>query len=297
MSTQRILPEFVRTGLDSPITRVALLLVGQRDGHYVGLGSGVLLGHLIAITARHVVDGFSQYFEGANIEELGGEGTFGLQAIHFVEGNYGLAWDVREVYLNRDPGFCDIVFLRLQAVSQKHLDNQGTKPRLQLLPPRLGQVVSAFGYHSTRIEVAGERVSIDTNPFTAAGRVLEIHDEKRDSTRLSFPCFRTDARYDPGMSGGPVFNEVGYLCGIICSNMPPDSGDPEGGHISYVSTLWPSMGILVSYDRAGYDHGVWYPAIELAQSGFIAATDLDKVAVAYDAATGQMTVQSLREPL
>ena len=85
MSTPRILPEFVRTEFESPITEVTLLLVGQKDGRYVALDCGVLVGHLIAMTAGHVVDGFSQYFEGANIEELGGEGTFGLQAIHFVD--------------------------------------------------------------------------------------------------------------------------------------------------------------------------------------------------------------------
>jgi hypothetical protein len=55
------------------------------------------------------------------------------------------------------------------------------------------------------------------------------------------------------------------------------------------------MGILVSYDREGYEHGVSYPAIELAQGGFIEAADLAKVSVAYDKTTNIMTVRSVRD--
>jgi hypothetical protein len=89
--------------------------------------------------------------------------------------------------------------------------------------------------------------------------------------------------------------KTAICAGIICSNLPPDAAaEPDGEHVSYVSTLWPSTGILVSYDREGYEHGVYYPAIELARGGFIEATDLPKVAVAYDKSTNIMTVQSVR---
>jgi len=55
------------------------------------------------------------------------------------------------------------------------------------------------------------------------------------------------------------------------------------------------MGILVSYDRKGYEQGVSYPAMELAIGGFITAIDVEKVSVGYDPATNNMTVQSVRE--
>jgi hypothetical protein len=62
-------------------------------------------------------------------------------------------------------------------------------------------------------QVTEGKVELTTNPYTPTGKVQEVHDERRDSGRLSFPCFRTNARYDPAMSGGPVFAEDGHLCG------------------------------------------------------------------------------------
>jgi hypothetical protein len=59
--------------------------------------------------------------------------------------------------------------------------------------------------------------------------------------------------------------------------------------------LWPSMGIIVAYDRAGYPHGVWYPAMELATGGFLSVIDLDKVSVDRDPVTNNMTVRCIWE--
>jgi len=294
VSDQRKIPDFRHTGFNSPITEVAVMLVAQKDGSYSSLGSGIIIGSTIAMTARHVVDGFSELHEGVALEQLRGEGTFSLQALQFLEnGTKALAWDVRQIYLNLDPGFTDIVFLRLQPTSQEHLAYEWKKVRMQLMPPRVGVTISAFGYHSTEVEVGEGRVEYTTNPYTTSGKVEEVHHERRDSYRLPFPCFRTNARFDRGMSGGPVFSEQGYLCGIICSNLPPELEDGE--HVSYVASLWPSMGILVSYDRKGYEQGVSYPAMELAIGGFITAIDVEKVSVGYDPATNNMTVQSVRE--
>jgi len=53
------------------------------------------------------------------------------------------------------------------------------------------------------------------------------------------------------------------------------------------------MGILVSDNRDGYPHEIFYPAIELAQGGFIEAVDLEKVSVYYDGTN--MTVRSVRQ--
>jgi hypothetical protein len=295
-TSERKVPDFRHTGFNSPVTEVAIMLVAQKDGKYSSLGSGVIIGQFVAMTARHVVDGFSRLHEGVALEKLQGEVTFSLRAIQFLEnGQKAFAWDVRQIYTNSDPGFTDIVFLRLQPTMEEHLSYQWKKVRMRLLPPPVGSVVAASGYHSTTVEITDKKVVLGTNPYTAIGTVQEVHHERRDAVRLSFPCFRTNARYDPAMSGGPVFSEEGYLCGIICSNLPPDPSEPDGEHVSYVSTLWPSMGILVSYDRDGYEHGVYYPAIELAQGGFIEAVDLTKVSVAHDKNTNSRTVRAARD--
>jgi hypothetical protein len=292
ISDQRKIPDFQHTGFDSPITEVAVMLVAQKDREYSSLGSGIIIGPTVVMTARHVVDGFAGIYERVTLENLNGQGSFSLQAFQFAEnGAKFRAWDVRQIYISADPAFTDIVFLHLRPTSQDHLQYDWKKVRMQLRPPKVGSIVSAFGYHSTSVQIIDDKVEITTNPYTSSGRVEEIHEERRDSHRLPFPCFRTNARFDPAMSGGPVFSEEGYLCGIICSNLP----FPDGSHVSYVATLWPSMGISVSYDRDGYPHGVSYPAIELATAGFLAVVDLDKVSVAHDPVTNNIAVRSIRD--
>ena len=53
----------------------------------------------------------------------------------------------------------------------------------------------------------------------------------RDRLILPTACFETSARFDPGMSGGPVSDEEGAVCGVIASGVDYDSGDP--GFTSY----------------------------------------------------------------
>ena len=119
-----------------------------------------------------------------------------------------------------------------------------------------------------------------------------MHHEKRDSSRLNFPCFLVNARFDGAMSGGPVFNSKGHLCGIICSNLPPDLTDPESEHASYVTTLWPLMGLTIDLDREGYEEGVKYPMIELVKGGFITAIDIENVILNKDS-QGNITSTSM----
>lgn len=76
------------------------------------------------------------------------------------------------------------------------------------------------------------------------------------------------------MSGGPVFNDQGELCGLICSG-----GETEKDYYSHVVTLWPSMATVLDLDREGFPKGQPYPALELARHGFIKAEDWQRVVI------------------
>jgi len=65
-----------------------------------------------------------------------------------------------------------------------------------------------------------------------------------------------EAHFIGGMSGGPIFNQAGELCGLVCSG---GSGD-EDVPISNGVVLWPMAGIRIDHRipkrdyRAPIDH-------------------------------------------
>ena len=146
--------------------------------------------------------------------------------------------------------------------------------------PGRGERVVGFGYHSSSwyvlIQKDGTR-HININAFGAAtvGEVKEVHHERRDSCRLSFPSYQVNARFDGGMIGGPVTSDRGRLCGIICLNLLPTEADQE--HVSYAASLWPLMAIPINVTSEGRFCSQSYLLLELAKVGIIQAFDWEKV--------------------
>ena len=97
---------------------------------------------------------------------------------------------------------------------------------------------------------------------------------------LKFPCFKVNARFKGGMSGGPIFNRNGELCGTICSSLSFMDGDTESD--SYVCTLWPSMATLVDLEFQEFKLGKFYPVLNLARKGIIKAKGWEKVILIRD---------------
>jgi Trypsin-like peptidase domain len=124
-------------------------------------------------------------------------------------------------------------------------------PVFRLSPglPKVGEQILGFGYYGMKGHITDSSsdgaIHIDYRQETAftRGRIVEVHSPMRDRGMLHFPCFRTDARFEHGMSGGPILNENGSVCGVICSSFPPFETDPE--HISFGSLVWPALGISV----------------------------------------------------
>ena len=118
--------------------------------------------------------------------------------------------------------------------------------RLSTGLPKVDENILGFGYHSMKGTIIGKdkdgKILIDYNQDTAftKGTIVEIFPIKRDSAVLPFPCFHTNARLERGMSGGPIINEDGDVCEVICSSFPLVEKNPE--YISYASLIWPALG-------------------------------------------------------
>jgi hypothetical protein len=236
------------------------------------VGSAAMIGGLLAVTARHVVEDLPRTALPNGVAEIGTT----LSLLQIVPGPDYVVWEVIDAI--EDP-VSDIMLLRTSV--RPHISNPSIplnlrRPGVNPFPPMIGDTVAAFGYRHSTIHVSrniegGTHIEFNDEPMVSVGLVREIHGTRRDN-RLPFPCYQVSARFDAGMSGGPVFDECGNLCGLVCSNIAGSHLDGEP--ISYVTTLWPLFRILVDFDRGlSIPPGARYPVLELARSGQIHVPD------------------------
>lgn len=210
------------------------------DGASIVMGTATLIAPGWALSARHVFDELYRRYHGVDMATFTGrslEARFYTQFISFLSREQCVSWAVRQLYW---IGTLDAILLRLEPRWNGTPDPSTLFTiGLTLVPPAIDTRVFGFGYKQIKVEPSPEIDLITLDPVTTGGRVVEVHPVKRDNSRLTFPCFRTDARIDAGMSGGPVFAESGTVCGVLCCNLPPENDDDE--HVSYVTLLWPCV--------------------------------------------------------
>lgn len=150
-----------------------------------------------------------------------------------------LKWDVTDYHYSRT---IDITGLTIEPAEDLERDFTWLLPRFDVVPPAEGATITAFGYpHTTFGSIGDGSFRVTLSPRTTEGEVKEVHPVYRDRCMLPFPCLHTNARFDAGMSGGPVFNQDGRICGLVSSNLPPSEDGQD--HASYASLIWPALGI------------------------------------------------------
>jgi hypothetical protein len=276
-----IIPSFTPTPHGSPITEFALSITSLRDDDEFAQGTAVLVGPNLALTARHVVDDYWQRYEGTTLKSGPGAGSFSLQAMQMCGPRNDLAiWNITKYWVTGEGG-PDMAVLQLtptSAIAAKYSSHGVT---MNLIPPAIGTRISCFGYTDTLVEpgvVDGEPGSIFRRAgHTSTGEILDVYPQRRDRATMPYPSLHTNARFDGSMSGGPVFNESGEMCGLICSSYPPSSTDEP--HASFVALLWTLMTIPVSVARTDDRASSMYPFWELARDGVVQARNWDRVTV------------------
>ena len=235
--------------LGSAFTQTIMPLFKRCGDEFLPIGTGFVVGvDGLLITAKHVV--LDAVKQGAQITDIGRRATdaFEAYALWATDERHGPNNEHRVGgFLPIQKAWCDalhdIGWCFLSPL--KRDGKQVLFKRMRLSPglPNVGDEISAFGYHGLAGPLTTDSdgkpiVNYNQKGSFTRGRILEVHVTKRDSAMLNFPCFRTDARFDPGMSGGPVANEAGRVCGVICSSF---GGSSESEYISYASLLWPVL--------------------------------------------------------
>jgi len=210
------------------------------------------------VTARHVIDeayGQDASLLSRNLREEEGH-LFVLywspdvapETNHYVGG----LLPVEKIYSHTDFDFAMLkLTIPLNTQTNKFLPMPPNKLTLRL--PKIGEKIVGLGYRSMNwVQDIDDNVNIDHLYTSTLGIVEEIHYDRRDRN-LPFPCFQTSARFDGGMSGGPVFliGEGGpmYVGGMICSSF--QTAEP---FISYAAILAPIFGMQV--EAKGNDNEV-----------------------------------------
>jgi Trypsin-like peptidase domain len=273
-----IVPIFKDTPPGGAIEEVALrVLVELPDWQFQVIGTATLIGAHLALTAKHVIDEASKFFQ--RKKTTGGEEQRGalLSLLQVLPGPIYRFWRVTEAWKSNS----DIAILHLSFDKSFGTDGALTWRSLPLraTPPPSGQKVVAFGYRESKVHLSkgpnGQpHIDFNDKPTTSAGVVGQIFPAQRDSVKLNFPCFEVLAQFAHGMSGGLVVDEDGRLCGLVCSGF--EFGLPGDPPLSYAVTLWPMLAIEISIDRGdNYPRGVRYPVIDLALDKIIQMSHLE----------------------
>jgi hypothetical protein len=276
---------FVETPISSVICKWAMPLLAGKDGHFFPCGSAMFIGERLAITARHVILEFIQRFRAKQIapDRFDFDHDFSLHAAQVLDyGETAVLWNIIKIW---HSAYTDIAFMLLEPTVEESLAFPWKKVVMDLRPLQMRSGVIAFGYSNphTLIDIQSDQhiVHWHISPYTSRGVITDVFYERRDSSSLNFPCYRTNARFDHSMSGGPVFTGEGRLCGVICSGFEFDDGETDG----YIAALWPSMATHIDINRKGFPEGLTYPILELARDNFIEAIGWNNIILGVNAVT------------
>lgn len=268
-------PQIQETGFDGVITEVAFGLLARKEDDCYPVGTAVTIAPHLAVTARHVVDELWRHFGDEYKLKFGRlDASFSLIAQQVQPNKLGAMWAVRKLWLSSHT---DLAVLFLEPFSDSAKQYRWRKPMLRLSPPKVDDEVSCFGYRRGTAQATAEdneiRILWNCSPSTAMGRVTEVHHAERDSGMLKFPCFRTNAPFTHGMSGGPIFVN-GLLSGIVCAG---GLEEVEGQKRCYGASLWPLLATTLELDVEGFSPNTSFTILDLIKRGFIGAVDLEAI--------------------
>jgi Trypsin-like peptidase domain len=135
-------------------------------------------------------------------------------------------------------------------------------------PPPPGSPMLFLGYPEGPSGFTPPRtVTLEQKVHASRGVVQDLHIPFRDRSRLAFPVVAGDFPSEFGMSGGPVVDGEGHVCGVLSSSFEPSS-DGDGVWTSFAALLAYLFAMKVEMDLDGVVDA--YTIHELAERGVIA---------------------------
>ena len=213
-----------------------IAVAGYFDDQLVTMGSGVMIGPGLMLTATHVLNEFPQ------------DGS-GPVFLTFLPGGLIRAWLPSDVVTATGPSdfrtvdedrkkISDVSLISCALHSEAHTAHQLSSVPIEVCLPIPGERLWALGFRHGSIEE-------DTRgliPMVTSGIVTECFVHGRGE-RLAATCVEVSMEALGGMSGGPVFNKDGRVVGIVSSSF-------DGGP-TYVTLVWDAMRLSVGSPQKG----------------------------------------------
>lgn len=199
----------------------------EEGGGVTVLGSGVMVGPGLLLTATHVLDEFP----------IGGPGPVFLTFL--PEGCRG--WLPKDQMTVTGPSRfderrtikSDITLVSCTLNSEAHASAPLMLAPMEVALPLVGDRLWAMGFRHQGMDGNSALLT----PFVSSGLVTAAFPHGRGE-RMASPCFEVEMDTVGGMSGGPVVNADGHLVGIVSSSL-------EGGP-SHITLIWEALRFRVS---------------------------------------------------
>lgn len=266
---------FLVPSFEAQIQESVMPLIAKKGNSLVQLGTGFTINENgLMMTASHVFTEAQKY----SIRELDNEGKYydhiemyALLILNHREGlesqqRFGGLIRIQKAWINEEH---DIALCFLEPVFIKKERFYFPKITLSSGIPKTGDIIIGVGYPDNRIEIPEDVELIKyfhKNAFTR-GEIIEIYLTGRDMGMLPFPCFHTNAQFNGGMSGGPIFNENGNVCGVVCSGLPPSEEYPE--YVSYGSLIAAALTIELEIAFNGNEDTENLTLYDLIKRGYV----------------------------
>ncbi len=261
-------PSLKITSFDQPILEFAFCLGSFKNKNFSPGGVGVIIAEGIAITAKHVVESDIRALENTSPSKSI-ELNYNMQAAQLYDNGKKLAiWNIKKIFFSP---VTDIAFLSLEPYNQEAWEYKWKSLGLDLIPPKIGERIFAFGYSNVEIKKPQKNhFEWRAIPMTSVGEVKEIINK---TMGLNYPSILTNAPWKNQMSGGPVFNEKGFVCGLIGTS----NWEKDNHNYSTAPLIWPSMSTILDINRQGFDQNIEYPALELCKNKIIKGNGWEKI--------------------
>ncbi len=262
------------TYFDSMSSLAALPLADTGNGQKRIIGTATLLMTGLFITAKHLIEQYFKDHEKLDIADVNWTPkevavSFNLEVLQPLKGLDLVVWHIAKIHLVPNSDLAILVAERCSGAKAKEISSLKLSAQINLHMPAIGTRVASLGYPNTRNMPHGSGAA---SKHILAMRTSEgvIEDLQTDITQRS-PRFQTNAPIDGGMSGGPVFNEQGWLCGINSTGFVPT--DEHTSYASFAIPLHTAFMSRLTLNLNGVPTEI--TLLELCKQGYIPTLGLE----------------------